>query len=62
MCDPEGSTSLSCDIGGKCTCKDGYDYDNGYGMKCELLPTSSTVFNPTTSDYDDYGGGYYYGY
>ena len=29
MCDPVGSTSLSCDIGGKCTCKDGLIHDHG---------------------------------
>ena len=55
MCDPVGSTSLSCDIGGKCTCKDGYDPVHGYGIKCEPL-TTTTEFNPTTSDYGGYGG------
>ena len=54
MCDPVGSTSSSCDNGGKCTCKDGYDH--GYGIKCGPPTTTATEFTPTTSDYGGYGG------
>ena len=39
MCDPRGSTSLSCDAGGKCVCKDGY-----FGIKCDP-PGKQTILD-----------------